>query len=232
MNRKKLIILCIGIFLFILIVISIIVLSTKKDNKLDVNDNNLEEKIEIEENIKEIDEDNNIEDIIIEDSKKDIDENKDIIVDNKKNDNIKKDNVEKKDNNIVIDNSKEENVIVDNNQNNNTPIITYSCPDGYNLDNNKCISIKDASLECPSNTTSYADDNIPRDKYCINLNEGYEIDNDTCPEGYGLVVILGWGTPDINQCFPLHEKVLVCDDGYSLDNNKCIKIIDANMNNN
>ena len=82
---------------------------------------------------------------------------------------------------------------------------------------------------CPPNTTDYSDDSIPRDTYCVNLSEGYDTENG-CPSGYGEIKMIILGGNDKYQCLPLHEKIYACDDGYLLDNNKCIKTIDANKN--
>lgn len=115
---------------------------------------------------------------------------------------------------------------------NNTPSITYFCPEGYELTDKKCVSIVEANHVCPDNTHDYSneDEGIPRDTYCVNLNEGYEIEGEDCPSGYGYIRQLGLGTPSKNICLLLHEKIYTCNEGYTLDGNKCINEIEANTN--
>ena len=104
------------------------------------------------------------------------------------------------------------------------PVITYSCPEGYQLNGTQCIQTIAARRECPAGTTEYSN------TYCINLSEGSDSDSDSCPNGYGVLTIIGWGTPDTYQCFPLHEKMYVCDDGFQLNENQCIRLIQAIQN--
>ena len=144
---------------------------------------------------------------------------------------------------VVEDNKKEETVsnnTTNNSNNNNTnnnvpvepvvpPVITYTCPEGYVLNGTKCTSTISSNYVCPPNTHDYGSADIPRDTYCINLSEGYEIDTDSCPSGYGILAIIGFGVPDKYKCFPLHNKIYVCDDGYQLNGTSCIKEIDASI---
>lgn len=109
------------------------------------------------------------------------------------------------------------------------PVITYSCPNGYILEGTKCKMEIDANYVCPNNTHDYANDNIPRDKYCVNLSEGYETEEE-CPSGYEVMRIIGFGIPDQYKCLPLYDKIFTCDEGYSLNGTKCIKLIDATIN--
>ncbi len=107
-----------------------------------------------------------------------------------------------------------------------TPAITYYCPDGYNLVGTQCTSVISASYVCPENTTDFSTNNIPQNTYCVNLSEGY-ITEDGCPSGYGLIEIISLGGPTKNKCLPLHRKIYVCNDGYSLNGTNCSKTIDA-----
>ena len=106
---------------------------------------------------------------------------------------------------------------------------TYSCPNGYRLSGTTCITSVSAIYSCPDNTHDYANDDIPRDKYCINLSEGYYTD-DTCPDGYGLLAEISLGSPTKYKCMPLHNKVYKCDNGYVLNGNMCTKTINATKN--
>ncbi len=107
-----------------------------------------------------------------------------------------------------------------------TPAITYYCPDGYNLVGTQCTSVISASYVCPENTTDFSTNDIPQNTYCVNLSEGY-ITEDVCPSGYGLIEIISLGGPTKNKCLPLHRKIYVCNDGYSLNGTNCSKTIDA-----
>ena len=50
--------------------------------------------------------------------------------------------------------------------------------------NNKCTRKVQAELICPSGYTDY-----DQSTKCINLSEGYEInEDDTCPDGYGYLI--------------------------------------------
>lgn len=103
------------------------------------------------------------------------------------------------------------------------PTITYYCPDGYVLNNTTCTSTIAANYVCPSNTTEYTT------KYCVNLSDGYESEDGNCPENYGSIDIIGFGTPTIHKCLTLYEKTYTCDDGYVLDGTNCIKTINAQV---
>ena len=210
MNKKKIILLSIGILLIVLIILSIILLGIKDNDKevLKEEDNTIIEKDNIINTNEEVN--NNIEEVI----------------DNKED--IKEEDIPIKENKPVISNN-------NNNSSNNTPSsdntpkIVYYCPSGYNLDNDKCISEIDANRVCPNNSTAYSDDTIPRDTYCIDLNDNYTVEeNESCNNGYGKVMILGFGTPTTYTCSKLYTYIYTCEDGYTLNNNKCIKIIEAN----
>lgn len=102
----------------------------------------------------------------------------------------------------------------------------YTCPDGYTLNNLQCISTKKATYACPEGTTDYSSEEIPRDTYCVNLNETFDRPEDGCPNNSGEIHILGFmGTPEQYKCLPLHRKAYVCESGYSLNNNLCTKVV-------
>ena len=208
MNKKKIILLSIGILLIVLIILSIILLGIKDNDKevLKEEDNTIIEKDNIINTNEEVN--NNIEEVI--DNKEDIREE------------IKEEDIPKKENKPVISNN-------NNNSSDNTPKITYYCPSGYNLDNDKCISEINANRVCPNNSTAYSNDDIPRDTYCIDLNDNYTVEeNESCNSGYGKIMILGFGTPTTYTCSKLYTYIYTCEDGYTLNNNKCIKIIETN----
>ena len=102
--------------------------------------------------------------------------------------------------------------------------VTYSCPNKYELNNNKCIRKVAATLQCPSGYTDYSDNK------CINLSEGYEInENDTCPDGYGYMMLLNLFGPNTYMCHPVKNQIYVCNEG-TLKGNECIISIDAIAN--
>ena len=105
-----------------------------------------------------------------------------------------------------------------------SPKKQYTCPDGYTLSNNKCIITTNAKLECDDGLNEVNNDV----KGCISFNEGYEKTGNTCPTGTTEIHQLGFmGTPDKYMCYPLHDKLYKCDDGYILNNRTCTKTIDA-----
>ncbi len=123
-------------------------------------------------------------------------------------------------------------------QNNNTPTtqeptptpeptITYYCPDGYTLSGNKCTHTVAANKGCPQNTHDYSNDGIPRDTYCVNLSDGYETEDNSCPSGYGIISVIGFGTPTTYKCLKLYKKVYTCENDYILNGTNCTKTIDA-----
>ena len=112
------------------------------------------------------------------------------------------------------------------NQNNNTtkpsPVITYVCPSGFVLEDQVCVNRTTPNYVCPDGTTSFSDENTPPDKYCINLSEGYTTDSE-CPAGQGMVKVIHLGEPDEYKCFPLHEKIYTCGQGFTLIDGSCIQ---------
>ena len=114
--------------------------------------------------------------------------------------------------------------------NKTVPSVNYSCPDGYTLIDKNCISEIDANYVCPEGTHDYSNSDIPKNTYCINLDEGYETDTESCPSGFGMVKVISFGGPSKYSCFPLHKKIYTCPDEYNLNDKKCTKIIDASIN--
>jgi len=97
-----------------------------------------------------------------------------------------------------------------------------SCPNEFTLENNKCTKTIDAVKTCPPNMADVGGEDIPQDEYCINLSEGYETTDLTCPDNYTIMKIITLGSPDKYRCIPLHKKEYKCEDGYTLhDTNKC-----------
>jgi len=96
---------------------------------------------------------------------------------------------------------------------------SYYCPDNYVLDGNKCVSTTNPHLECTGNQVSI-------DNGCIDFNDKYET-TDSCPSGYYLLKLTGFGVSDTYYCHKIYSKTSSCDDGYNLVENKCIKTIDA-----
>lgn len=49
---------------------------------------------------------------------------------------------------------------------------------------------------------------------CINLNEEYEInENDTCPDGYGYMMLLSLFGPNTYKCHPVKDQIYTCNEG-------------------
>ena len=97
--------------------------------------------------------------------------------------------------------------------------LTYVCPEGYDIDDDTCISIKDPAMVCEDGWTSY-DDNT-----CVDYNNHqYPVqENEVCQIGYVYKkadILFG---DDEFYCHPTKEKVYGCDKGYNLVDNKCIR---------
>ena len=223
MNNKK---------IFIIVIIIIIVFSTlsilllNKQNKQikrttpthNIIDNNIEEE--------EIKEDKPKEEIKKEETKKEEEKKEEVKVEKTP---PKNQTTQSKKTNTVKAEKKPTNTKPNTNTNNNsnntntTPKPTYSCPNGYTLSGTVCNSIINANLVCPSGTQDYTNG------YCINLSEGYEVEESTvCPEGYSNLRYTTIGAPDTYKCHPITQKIYTCPNGYSSYNtNKCIKTINA-----
>ena len=200
--KKRIILISIS---FVLVILSIVLLFTKLNNKVNVVDFSNNETIIKKENP--------------------ITNNKDTITIEDKGDNKKTDTREK---------IKESNNTINNNPNttNNNPTpsiptnpITYSCPDGFELQWTTCYHTITAEASCPNNLAN-------TDHGCISFSEKESsADGATCPNGYwGLAEIHIDGTPDEFYCHPLHNYIYNCPDGYNLNNNMCTKVIPANRN--
>ena len=201
--KKRIILISIS---FVLVILSIVLLFTKLNNKVNVVDFSNNETIIKKENP--------------------ITNNKDTITIEDKEDNKKTDTREKiKESNNTINNNP-------NTTNNNpTPVapptnpITYSCPDGFELQGTTCYQTITAKASCPNNMSN-------TDHGCISFSEKESsADGATCPNGYwGLAEIHIDGTPDEFYCHPLHNYIYNCPEGYNLNNNMCTKVIPANRN--
>ena len=104
-----------------------------------------------------------------------------------------------------------------------TPTITYSCPDGFNLQGETCYQSISATLTCPNGLAEI-------DAGCINLSGGNISEDDTCPNGYYLIKQINWGAPDIIKCILIESKIYTCPDGYNLNNSTCTKSVPATRN--
>jgi hypothetical protein len=96
------------------------------------------------------------------------------------------------------------------------------CPEGYTMQNNKCVSEVAKEKVCDSGWWPYSDD------LCINMNgEGYEIGkDDTCGAGYGYMSIIGFGTPTVYRCYLVKNGTYTCPKGYTMGSESCISIVD------
>lgn len=217
--KKRIILISIS---FVLVILSIVLLFTKLNNKVNVVDFSNNETIIKKENP--------------------ITNNKDIITIEEKDNNKKektKEEINNSNTNNTINNNTNNNSstnntnnTINNNTNNNpnpkiptTPTITYSCPDGFELQGESCYQTITAEASCPNNM-------VNTDHGCISFSEKESsTDGSTCPNGYwGLAEIHIDGTPDEFYCHPLHNYIYNCPEGYNLNNNMCTKVIPANRN--
>lgn len=102
------------------------------------------------------------------------------------------------------------------------PPVTYTCPDGYTLNDTKCTITIDATLKCPEGTLEGGEPSG-----CFKFSEGVEVEGETCPSGQVGLLVISLGGPDKYNCYPSYKKVYTCEEGYTLNNNKCTKTIDA-----
>ncbi len=105
------------------------------------------------------------------------------------------------------------------------PPITYSCPSGYTQDGNKCHLTVDATLKCPEGTDEGGDP-----IGCFKFSEAIETQEESCPSGQVWLQMISLGGPTKYYCYPSYDKVYTCEDGYTLNGNKCTKTIDATKN--
>ena len=102
-----------------------------------------------------------------------------------------------------------------------TTVYQFSnrCPEGYSLDDDTCISIKDPAISCPIGYSKY-NDNI-----CVNTGDKshWVNENDTCPAGYMYAIEEAYFGANEYYCYPIEDTIKTCDKGYSLDNDKCVR---------
>ena len=104
-----------------------------------------------------------------------------------------------------------------------TPIITYSCPEGYHLHETQCIMKKEAISSC-GDMAPYSYENLSG---CIVLSEGTNSLDGTCPDGQGILEEIHLGSESTYKCYTIHPKMYSCEDGFQLSNHLCVKTIDA-----
>lgn len=244
-KKKKIIIFGLIIFLLIVVMIYLMFNKVKLDNK---SSNNRRDSIKKEIKLKDKDEDKTkmsekeVENKNYEEKEKQEGEESTIKEDN----NVNSKQQTTSNNSQKASNNKANNNNTNNNQNNNnnqnaesstqqiqpvTPPQTsqpvYSCPADYILNGTQCISSYTATFVCPEGTYDFSDGNV---NGCVNLSEGFYTDEETCPAGYGGLSIISFGAADRYKCLPIYSKVLVCEDGYSLQGLTCIKTIPASQN--
>lgn len=219
MNKKIVIIVGFFISIVILSTLSIIVIKTDDKEEVLVDNNNIEEvnNIEEEDIEEELEEELQEENIIEEEPVKENNNVNNNTNYNSNNNNSNTNNTPKKEEII----STPSNPVVEE------PTPTYSCPEGYTLNDKKCIIVTDTHLGCTDGLVSAGDDNISG---CISFSEGIYTD-DICPDNYiSIKMITLDGTPSKMVCYPIHDKVPVCYEGYTLVDNKCYAEIDATLN--
>lgn len=210
--KKRIILISIS---FILVILSLFLLFTKINNKVNVED------FSNEKTIKKENPTTNSKDPI---TFKDIDNNKE----EKKDTNTNNNNNNTSTNNT--NSNKNTNTNNNNSTNNNpTPVtpptkpVTYSCPDGFELQGTDCYQTIAANHICANGMTSI-------DSGCINFSEGIETPEETCQNGYYGLAMISLGQPSKYYCYPIHEISFTCPDGYNLNGMNCTKVIPANRN--
>ena len=213
--KKRIILISIS---FVLVILSIVLLFTKLNNKVNVVDFSNNETIIKKENPIT----NNKDTITIED----IDNKKE----EKKDDNNNNNTSTNKSNNTSNTTNTNKNDNINNNSTNNNPTpvtppksITYSCPDGFELQGTDCYQTFAATHICANGMTSI-------DSGCINFSEGIETPEETCQNGYYGLSMISLGQPSKYYCYPIHEISFTCPEGYNLNNMLCTKVIPANRN--
>lgn len=208
--KKRIILISIS---FVLVILSLFLLFTKINNKVNVED------FSNETTIKKENPTTNSKDPI---TFKDIDNNKQ--KEEKKDTNTN--------NSTSTNNNKNTNTNTNNNNNtNNNPApvtpptqpVTYSCPDGFELQGTECYQVIAANHICANGMTSI-------DSGCINFSEGIETPEETCQNGYYGLSMISLGQPSKYYCYPIHEISFTCPDGYNLNGMYCTRIIPANRN--
>lgn len=213
--KKRIILISIS---FVLVILSIVLLFTKLNNKVNVVDFSNNETI-----IKKENPTTNSKDPI---TFKDIDNKKEEKKDTNTNDNT---STNKSNNTSNTTNTNKNDNINNNSTNNNpTPVtppkpITYSCPEGFELQGTDCYQTFAATHICANGMSSI-------DSGCISFSEGIESPDETCPNGYYGLTMISFGNPNKYYCYPIHEISFTCPDGYNLNNMLCTKVIPANRN--
>ena len=221
--KKRIILISIS---FVLVILSIVLLFTKINNKVNVEDfsNN-------ETTIKKENPTTNSKDPI---TFKDIDNKKEEKKDTNTNNNTstnKSNNTSNTTNTNKTNNTntnKNDNINNNSTNNNPTPVtppkpITYSCPDGFELQGTDCYQTIAANHICANGMTSI-------DSGCINFSEGIETPEETCQNGYYGLSMISLGQPSKYYCYPIHEISFTCPEGYNLNGMNCTRIIPANRN--
>lgn len=213
--KKRIILISIS---FVLVILSIVLLFTKLNNKVNVVDFSNNETI-----IKKENPTTNSKDPI---TFKDIDNKKEEKKDTNTNNNT---STNKSNNNSNTTNTNKNDNINNNSTNNNpTPVtppkpITYSCPEGFELQGTDCYQTFAATHICANGMSSI-------DSGCISFSEGIESPDETCPNGYYGLTMISFGNPNKYYCYPIHEISFTCPEGYNLNNMLCTKVIPANRN--
>ena len=216
MKNKKIIIGILIIILLLIIILTIFFLNKKEDNNK--NDNT---------ETKEVIEKGTISEDKQEEQKEETTPPEEIIEEKKEE--VKEEEKKEKAKPATIPEHKKEEIAVEPLTPSVTPPpIEYTCPSSYTLNGTKCVQTIDASLQCPEKTYEFSDGTT---KGCINLSEGVPAEGETCPSNYGRLAMISFGQETTYNCFPLYEKVYTCESGYTLNNNKCTKTIDANKKN-
>lgn len=213
--KKRIILISIS---FVLVILSLFLLFTKINNKVNVED------FSNEKTIKKENPTTNSKDPI---TFKDIDNNKEEKKASNTNNNTSTNNSTSTNN---TNSNKNTNTNNNNSTNNNpTPVtpptkpVTYSCPDGFELQGTDCYQTIAANHICANGMTSI-------DSGCINFSEGIETPEETCQNGYYGLSMISLGQPSKYYCYPIHEISFSCPDGYNLNGMNCTKVIPANRN--
>jgi FtsZ-interacting cell division protein ZipA len=219
MDNKKKIIFILLIIIIIIIFIIFFLLNNNKKNDNDISNKEQTETGEVNSNIDSIS------------SNENSDSNSNTSNIDTKNSNIEKSNSNKITNNKTSNsNSKNNNKSNTNNKtSNNTSnkpsnTITYKCPSNYRLDGTNCIHEVNANRDCPKGLAGPVKDNK-----CINLSDPnkYETKEDNCPSTHYFLAMTSLFEDPKYYCYPLYDTIYTCEDGYTLNGNKCIKVIKA-----
>ena len=211
--KKRIILISIS---FVLVILSLFLLFIKINNKVNVED------FSNEKTIKKENPTTNSKDPI---TFKDIDNNKE----EKKDTNTNTTNNNSNSTSTNNTNSNKNTNTNNNNSTNNNPTpvtpptkpVTYSCPEGFELQGTDCYQTIAANHICANGMTSI-------DSGCINFSEGIETPEETCQNGYYGLSMISLGQPSKYYCYPIHEISYSCPDGYNLNGMNCTKVIPAN----